>query len=147
LYGVIDRSERILLEEKLTRSVIGGFYAVHRALGFGFLEQVYANALEVELRGRGHDVAREFSVGVHYGGIEVAHQRLDMVVDDKLVVEIKASENLHADATRQLFNYLRATRLEVGLLLHFGRSAKFRRAICDIGHKPLQSNPFRRSNL
>jgi GxxExxY protein len=108
---------------------------------------VYTNALEVELRGRGHDVAREFSVGVQYGGIEVAHQRLDMVVDDKLVVEIKASENLHADATRQLFNYLRATRLEVGLLLHFGRSAKFRRAICDIDHKPFQSNPFHRSNL
>jgi GxxExxY protein len=130
-----------LLEEQLTRSVIGGFYAVHRALGFGFLEQVYANALGVELGDRGHNVAREFGVAVYYGGLEVAHQRLDMVIDDKLVIEIKAGENLHVDATRQLFNYLRATRLEVGLLLHFGRAAKFRRVICDIDHKPCQSHP------
>lgn len=147
MYGVIARSGRVLLEEQLTGSVIGGFYAVHRALGFGFLEQVYAKALEVELRDRGHCVAREFGVAIHYGGIEIAHQRLDMVVDDKVVVEIKAGESLHADATRQLFNYLRATRLEVGLLLHFGRSAKFRRVICDVGHKPFPSNPSRPSNL
>jgi len=66
---------------------------------------------------------------VHYGGIEVAHQRLDMVIDDRVVIEIKASENLHADATRQLFNYLRATRLQVGLLLHFGPEPAFYRLV------------------
>ena len=130
------RSEIILIEEQLTRSVIGAFYAVHRALGFGFLEHVYANALDVELRARGHEVSREFGVTIYYGGVEVAHQRLDMVVDERVVLEIKATEALRQDATRQLFNYLRATRLEVGLLLHFGRSAKFRRVFCDIDHKP-----------
>ena len=135
---MVTRSDVVLVEERLTRSVIGSFYSVHRALGFGFLEHVYANALDVELRSRGHDVAREFGVTIHYGGIEIAHQRLDMVVDERVVVEIKAGETLHQDATRQLFNYLRATRLEVGLLLHFGRSAKFRRVICDIDHKPFR---------
>jgi GxxExxY protein len=137
---VVTRSDVVLIEEQLTRSVIGCFYAVHRALGFGFLEHVYANALDVEFRSRGHDVAREFGVTICYGGVEIAHQRLDMVVDQRVVVEIKAGEALHPDATRQLFNYLRATRLEVGLLLHFGRSAKFRRVICDIDHKMLRSD-------
>jgi len=120
-----------LIEEALTHSVIGAFFAVHRTLGFGFVEQVYAPALELELRERGHRVAREMSVVVRYAGVEIAHQRLDMVVDDKLVVEIKATEKLHKDAARQLYNYLRATNLEVGLLLHFGREAHFYRVLCD----------------
>lgn len=118
-----------LLEEALTRSVIGGFYAVHRNLGFGFVEPVHARALEIELHGRGHDVAREFGVNVYYRGILIPQQRHDMVVDQKLAVEIKSTERLHRDAKRQLYNYLRATNLEVGLLLHFGRSATFYRVV------------------
>ena len=116
-----------LAEDELTHSIIGAFFVVHRELGFGFLEHVYASALEIELRDRGHTVARELGVIVRYRDMEVAHQRLDMVVDDKVILEIKASERLHQEATRQLFNYLRATNLEVGLLLHFGRSARFHR--------------------
>ena len=118
-----------LLEEDLTGSVIGAFYTVHRELGFGFLEHVYQAALEIELRERGHEVARQFGVAVRYRGVEIAHQRLDMVVDHRLVVEIKSTERLHPDAERQLLGYLRATTLQVGLLLHFGRSGKFRRVI------------------
>ena len=118
-----------LLEEELTRSVIGAFYNVHRSLGFGFVEPVHAAALELELRSRGHDVAREFGVTISYRGVPIAQQRLDMVVDQKLVVEIKSTERLHRDAKRQLYNYLRATNLEVGLLLHFGRSANFYRVV------------------
>jgi GxxExxY protein len=120
-----------LLEEALTGSVIGAFYTVHRGLGFGFVEYVHAAAMEVELLSRGHRVAREFGVAVRYRGVEIAQQRLDMVVDDKLVVEIKSAERLHHDAKRQLYNYLRATNLEIGLLLHFGRSARFYRVIHD----------------
>jgi GxxExxY protein len=119
-----------LIEEELTRSVIGAFFSVHRALGFGFLEHVYAAALERELLQRGHRVDRELNVVIRYDGADIAHQRLDMVVDDKLVIEIKSTEHLHRDAKRQLYNYLRATKFEVGLLLHFGRSANFYRVIC-----------------
>ncbi|HWH53629.1 MAG TPA: GxxExxY protein [Gemmatimonadaceae bacterium] len=119
-----------LVEERLSYSVIGAFFAVHRQLGFGFLESVYSRALEAELRTRGHQVSREFAISVHYRGVEIAHQRLDMVIDEKLVIEVKATERLHSDACRQLFNYLRATSLEVGLLLHFGRRADFYRVIC-----------------
>lgn len=74
---------------------------------------------------RGHRVARELSVSVFYKGDAIATQRLDLVVDEKRVLEVKSTSELHKAAIRQLFNYLRATRLEVGLLLHFGPEPKF----------------------
>lgn len=125
-----------LIEKELTSSVIGAFFAVHRALGFGFLEHVHAAALERELLRRGHRVDREMNVLIQYDGADIAHQRLDMVVDDKLVIEIKSTEHLHRDAKRQLYNYLRATRFEVGLLLHFGRSANFYRVVSTTRENP-----------
>ncbi len=118
-----------LVEGPLTGSVIGAFYEVHRTLGFGFLEQIYAEALTRELIARGHRVSREVGVPVKYKGEQLALQRLDMVVDEKVVVEVKATEVMHARAERQLLNYLRASDLEVGLLLHFGPKAVFRRLV------------------
>ena len=120
-------SDEALLEEALTRSVIGAFFEVYNRLDFGLLEHVYVMALEIELRERGHVVAREVSVPIFYRGRELTWQRLDMVVDGRLVVETKSTRTLHPTALRQLYSYLRATRLEVGLLLHFGPSAKFHR--------------------
>jgi GxxExxY protein len=119
-----------LAEEELTRSIIGAFYRVHRALGFGFLEHVYGMALERELVSRGHRVGREVSVRIEYMGAELCAQRLDMVVDEKVVVEIKSTLELHRAAPRQLYNYLRASNLEVGLLLYFGREPEFYRLFC-----------------
>jgi GxxExxY protein len=124
-----------LLEEEITGSINNALFIVHRELGFGFLEHVYASALEVELRSAGHTVARQFGVDVWYGGVPVAHQRLDMVVDSRVAVEIKSTERLHPEAERQLLNYLRATRFEVGLVLHFGRSAAFRRVVYSNANK------------
>ena len=119
-----------LIEARLTHSVIGAFYHVYNALGFGFLEQLYLTALEIELRRRGHAVTREFAVKVYYEGLEIGSQRLDMVVDERVVIEVKSSLALHPGADRQVYNYLKATRLEVGLLLHFGPKPVFRRMIC-----------------
>jgi GxxExxY protein len=119
-----------LLEGTLTRSVIGAFYEVYNHLGFGFLESLYASALEQELLAREHNVVREFYVRVKYKGQELGVQRLDMIVDHKLVVETKSTLELHKSATRQLYNYLHATNLEVGLLLHFGPRPTFHRVIC-----------------
>src|SRR4051812_10660681 len=116
---MIAKSDRPMIQEALTRSVIGVFYDVHRALGFGFREYIYALALERDLVAHGHRVDREVPVTVHYRGEPLAQQTLDMIIDEKLVLEIKATERLHADATTQLFSYLCATSLEVGLLLHF----------------------------
>ena len=114
-----------LKHERLTHSVIGAFFEVYNTLGCGFLEQIYLGALALELRERGHFVDREVQVRVHYKGVEIGWQRLDMIVDGMLVVEVKSTTELHASARRQLRNYLCATRLDLGLLLHFGETAKF----------------------
>ena len=118
-----------LHEEALTRSIIGAFFEVYNALGFGFLESLYAAALERELIAHGHEVAREFAVEVFYKGESIGWQRLDLVVDGRLVVEIKSTRLLPTAATRQLYNYLHATRMEVGLLLHFGPEPQFFRVV------------------
>lgn len=127
-----------LLHEELTHSVIAAFYEVYNTLGCGFLEHLYLTALERELKTRGHKVSRELSVWVTYKGEELGQQRLDMVVDDVLVVEAKSTHALHPSASRQLYNYLRATNLELGLLLHFGPTPHFYRVICEHAFKTRQ---------
>ena len=122
-------SGEMLLHDSLTRSIIGAFFEVYNQLGFGFLEQVYVLALEDELKARGHLVARQVGVNVAYKNRVIAVQRLDMVVDELVVVEIKSSRTLPEMAARQVHNYLRASRLELGLLLHFGPKASFFRLI------------------
>jgi len=118
-----------LIEETLTYSVIGAFFEVYNTLGFGFLETIYVMGMERELRARGHRVARHVGVRVMYKGEELSQQRLDMVVDEKLIVEVKSTAQLHKFAPRQVYNYLKATHLEVGLLLHFGPEPAFYRLI------------------
>jgi GxxExxY protein len=123
--GVAD----FLIEEALTRSVIGAFYEVYNQLGFGFLEHLYVLALQRELAERGHSVSREVGIEVRYKGLPLGVQRLDLIVDNKLIVETKSTYELHRAAIRQLHNYLRATNLEIGLLLHFGPDPRFHRVI------------------
>ena len=118
-----------LIEDELTRSVIGAFYEVYNELGFGFLERTCALALERELKTRSHVICREYLATIYYKRELLCDQRIDMVVDDKLIVEIKSSPLLPPTARRQLYNYLRATDFELGLLLHFGPEPKFYRQI------------------
>ena len=118
-----------LIEEALTRSIIGAFYEVYNCLGFGFLEHLYVLALEQELIARGHKVSRQVGVTVYYKGLELGQQRLDMIVDDKVVVEVKSTFHLHPAHQRQLRSYLQGTRLQVGLLLHFGPEPQFVRIV------------------
>ena len=120
-----------LLEEATTGAIIGVFFDVHRTLGFGYRESIYAAALERDLRAMGHEVEREVSVLVYYRGSPLAKQVFDMVVDKRVIVEIKATERLHPQANSQLFSYLCSTTLEVGLILHFGRRPHFHRVICE----------------
>ena len=118
-----------LLERDRVQSILGGFFAVYNYYRYGLNEAVYAGALEIELRNRGHRVAREVAVSVSYHGQHVAWQRLDMVVDDAVIVETKATEKLSPNAKPQLLSYLRASPLEVGLLLHFGPTPTFYKLI------------------
>jgi GxxExxY protein len=117
------------IEEQLTYSVIGSFKDVHRELGFGFREYVYSLALERALIAKGHCVEREVAVNVYFRGEFLTRERVDMLVDRKLIVENKAGEKLPPDATLQLFGYLCATIFEIGLVLHYGREARPYRVI------------------
>jgi GxxExxY protein len=113
-----------MLEKETTSHVIGAFFTVYNKLGFGFLESVYAEALERELVKRGRTVQREVHLTVWYDGRELANQRVDMIVDGTVLVESKSSAVLPAFAKRQVLNYLRGTSLQVGLLPPFrSRSA------------------------
>jgi GxxExxY protein len=114
---------------EFTHSIIGAFFAVYNELGFGLLESVYSSGLEWELCARGHHVEREFWTDVFYKGHPIARQRLDMIVNRAVVVEVKATERLAPFARRQLLNYLTATKLDLGLILHFGPEAKVHRLI------------------
>ncbi|MDB4890979.1 MAG: GxxExxY protein [Gemmatimonadetes bacterium] len=118
-------ADRDLTEEALTKAVIGAFYEVYNNLGYGFFEHIYVLALEMELIARGLKVQRELWVPVLYKTVRVGYQRTDMLVEDRLVVEAKSTEKLPESASRKLFNYLHATKLEIGLLLHFGPKARF----------------------
>jgi len=120
---------RSLLEEATTRSIIGAFRDVHRVLGFGHRELIYSLALERELRVAGHDVRREVPIMVYYRGEPLARQAADMVVDNRVILEIKAGKQLDPIAAAQLQGYLCATDVEVGLVLHFGQEPKFQRMI------------------
>jgi GxxExxY protein len=119
----------VLVQESVTREVIGAFYAVYNGLGFGFLEAVYANALELELRRRGKVVERELPIDVSYRGSLVGFYRADLVVDKVVLVEIKSARILDPHVRQQALNYLRGTNLEVALILHFGPKPHFERLI------------------
>lgn len=108
-------------DDPLTRKVIGAAFAVSKALGHGFLETVYKNALRVELVKAGLTVTTEKAFPVSYRGEPVGTYIADMVVADVLIVELKTVEALGAAHGAQLLNYLKASGLSAGLLLNFGR--------------------------
>jgi len=116
-----------LIERELTGRIIECFFMVYNTLGFGMLESVYRHALVVELSRHGLDARQEVPIDVIYRGVEVGHFRLDVLVEQKIAVEVKATELLSRTASRQLLNYLRASHLDVGLLLHFGPEPRFHR--------------------
>jgi GxxExxY protein len=117
---------RNLAEAELTGIIIGAFYETYRVLGRGFTEAIYMAALAHELTRRGLAVAREVRVCVFYKGEQIGWVRLDMLVEDRVVIEGKAGF-LPPDCREQLYGYLNATRFEVGLLLHFGIRPRFER--------------------
>ena len=117
------------LEPETTKHVIGAFFDVYNTLGFGFLERVYADALELELLSRARRVRREASIPVWYKGNRLSPQRVDMIVDERVVLEIKSTHQLPPTAERQLLNYVRASTVCIGMLLHFGPRPRFYRKV------------------
>ena len=118
-----------LLHSEVTDSILGAFYAVYNELRYGYLEAVYCNALEVEFKRRRVPHVREMLLAVMYKGHRVGLYRADFLVEGCVVVEVKATRQLGDADKRQLLNYLRTTKTEVGLILHFGPKAAFHRMV------------------
>ena len=115
--------------------MINSFYTVYNTLGYGFLEKVYENALIHELKKRGLRVQQQMPIHVYYDGELVGEYFADLLVEDKVILELKAAEDIAAQHKAQLLNYLKATEIEVGLLLNFGPEPKFARKIFTNDHK------------
>ncbi len=125
-----------MLHEEITSQIIAAFYAVYNKLGYGFLEKVYENALILELRKSGLKVQEQVPIQVCYEGQPIGEYFADLLVEDKVIVEVKAADALAQAHENQLLNYLKATRLEVGLVLNFGPEPQFKRKIFTNARKP-----------
>jgi len=113
----------------LTEMIIRAFYKVYNVLGYGFLEKVYENAMLIELRNMGLFVEKQYRIKVFYEEQIVGDYFADLIVEKTVIIELKACECLHEDHEYQLINYLKATEIEVGLLLNFGKKPEFKRKI------------------
>jgi GxxExxY protein len=120
---------------EITGRIIDAYYAVYRALGYGFLEKVYENALALELHKVGLHVETQKPIEVYYAGQLVGEYFADIVVNGVVIVELKAVRTLLKEHEAQLLNYLKASVIEVGLLLNFGPEPKFRRRVYDNARK------------
>ena len=118
-----------LLHEGISDRILGAFFQVHRELGPGYVESVYVRGMELALTDDGLRVEREVPVFVHFRGRRIGTFRADMIVESVVLLEFKAGDRLDPSAESQLLNYLRATHLELGFVLHFGQKASFKRRI------------------
>lgn len=119
----------------LTELIIRGFYTVYNTLGYGFLEKVYERALQHELVKAGLQVERQYPLRVTYDGENVGFYLADLIVEHKVIIELKSAEQLHKRHEAQLVNYLRATDIEVGLLLNFGPEPQVKRRVLSADYK------------
>ena len=113
----------------LTSLIIKCFYEVYNELGYGFLEKVYENALKIELESCGLEVASQQPIKVTYKGVLVGKYYADLVVNNDVIIELKATSVLNENHAIQLTNYLKSTQVEVGLLLNFGEVPDIRRRV------------------
>jgi GxxExxY protein len=118
-----------LLHKDITNAVIKAFYKVYNQLGYGFLEKVYENAMMIELKKMGLHCQKQRPIKVYYLGEEIGDYFADIVVEDIIILELKAAESLCEDHEYQLINYLKATDIEVGLLFNFGKKPEFKRKV------------------
>jgi GxxExxY protein len=121
--------------KELTDAVICCFYTVYNTLGYGFLEKVYENALMMELGKRGIKAQAQYPIAVYYDDKPVGEYFADILVEDVVIVEIKAARSILPEHEAQLLNYLKATKIEVGLLLNFGPSPQLKRRAFENGNK------------
>lgn len=124
-----------LKHSNITELIITAFYKVYNTLGFGFLEKVYESSMMIELKILGLDCNRQKAINVFYNNLIVGEYLTDIIVNDVVIVELKAAESLCEEHEIQLVNYLKATDIKVGLLLNFGKKPEVRRRVLTVEYK------------
>jgi len=125
----MNDADRNYVHAELTREIIGCAYRVFNILGAGFLEKIYENAMVIELRKQGFQVQQQIPIQVFYEQIKIGDYFADILVDNKVIIELKASTDLVKAHEVQLVNYLKATGIEVGLLINFGDELQIKRRV------------------
>lgn len=123
---------------EITERVIEAYYKVYNTLGYGFLEKVYENALAIELQKSGFSADKQKQIKVFYEQEKVGEYFADIIINDKVILEIKAEETICEEHEYQLINYLKATKIEVGLLLNFGKKPELKRKIFSNEYKRIE---------
>ena len=127
----------LLKHSETTEQIISAFYTVYNKLGYGFLEKVYENSLAIELKKRGVGVQQQFPIEVYYEGERVGNYFADLFVDQRVIMELKAADGLVDENFAQLLNYLKATEIDVGLILNFGPKPEFKRKVYETARKKI----------
>ena len=123
------------LHSDITSGILKAFFKVYNRLGVGFLEKVYQNALTIELRKQGLDCVNNYGIDVYYDECKVGSYFADILVNNCVIIENKIAEFLCPEHEAQLVNYLKATSIEVGMLLNFGRKPEFKRKVFNNEYK------------
>ena len=129
------------LHKEITSKIIQSFYKVYNILGYGFLEKVYENAMRIDISKSGSHVEQQKNIKVFYESEQVGDYYADLLVENLIIVELKAAETICDEHETQLLNYLRATDIEVGLLINFGKKAEIKRKMFLNKNKKLTSDP------
>ncbi|MFV8335035.1 GxxExxY protein [Flavobacterium sp. RSP29] len=127
-----------LLHRNLSDTILKIYFEVYNELGYGFLEKVYQNAMYFELKSQGYKVEAQKQIKVYYKSQLVGDYFADLLIDDSIILELKACECLMDEHKAQLLNYLKATEVEIGLLLNFGTTPEFKRSIYTNDRKKLK---------
>lgn len=137
---IFKKMEDSLKHRDLTDKIIGTFYEVYNELGFGFLESVYEEAMIIALSAKGLKIKQQLPIPVWFRGKKIGNFEADLIIECAVILELKAVKSLDDAHKAQLLNYLRATEIEVGLLLNFGQHPEFKRLAFDNQRKKHQLN-------
>lgn len=134
----MNNSESRLIHSGLTDQILHCFYGVFNELGFGFLESVYHEAMVIALKEAGLSVDSRVRIPVSFRGRQIGQFEADLLVEQRVILELKTTQSIAASHEAQLLNYLKATDIEVGFVLNFGSSPSFKRLYFDNSRKRLR---------
>jgi len=137
----MESASAVLKYTHVTEKIIGTFYDVYNELGYGFLESVYEESLVIALRQAGLMVDRQVPVPVWFRNQKVGEFRVDITVEEWVLLELKCAKSLDPAHEAQILHYLKSTNIEIGLLLNFGAKPQFRRLLFDNERKKIRENP------